>query len=104
MLSFSAKKGVELTATTNAGPATIKFGDTGKVYLTCAAANFNNVEGTYTMAQGETGQTMTIKIGDNTLTGVYAVDPMQGYKVTFTVTEAGGQFAALVAANTVFSN
>ena len=104
MLSFSAKKGVELTATTNAGPATIKFGDTGKVYLTCANAGFNNVEGTYTMAQGETGQTMTIKIGDNTLTGVYAVDPMQGYKVTFTVTEAGGQFAALVAANTVFSN
>ncbi len=104
MLSFSAKKGVELSATTNAGPATIKFGDTGKVYLTCASANFNNVEGTYTMTQGETGQTMTIKIGDNTLTGVYAVDPMQGYKVTFTVTEAGGQFAALVAANTVFSN
>ena len=103
-LSFFAKKDLTLTGTTNAGAASIKFGENGKAFLTCEAAGFNNVEGTYTMAQGASGQTCVIKIGDNTLTGVYAVDPTQNYKVTFTVTEAGGQFAALVAANTVFSN
>ena len=103
-LSFFAKKDLTLTGTTNAGAASIKFGENGKAFLTCEAAGFNNVEGTYTMAQGASGQTCVIKIGDNTLTGVYAVNPTQNYKVTFTVTEAGGQFAALVAANTVFSN
>ena len=103
-LSFFAKKDLTLTGTTNAGAASIKFGENGKAFLTCEAAGFNNVEGTYTMTQGASGQTCVIKIGDNTLTGVYAVNPTQNYKVTFTVTEAGGQFAALVAANTVFSN
>lgn len=99
-----AKPGMTLSATTNAGAASIKFAEGGKVYLTCAAANYDNVEGTYTLVNKYSYEEMVIKLGDNTLTGKYAVDAMSNFKVTLTVTGTTGAFAQLVANDTVFSN
>ena len=102
-LNFYGKKGLTLNGTTNAGAASIKFGNAGAVSLTCANAGLNDVAGKYTMAMSEAGQVMTITVGENTLKGIYAVNAATG-AVTFTITEATGDFAALVAVDTVFSN
>jgi hypothetical protein len=47
-------------------------------------------------------QEMTITVGGNVIKGVYAVAPTG--KVTFTVTEVTGDYAAAIPADTVFSN
>ena len=100
--NFLAKKDVSLSGTTNAGAATIKFGDSGKVLLTCAGLSADNVECAYKMYMNGNAQEMVITVGSDTIKGTYAVNA-QGV-VTFTVTEATGNLAAAIAANTVFAN
>ncbi|MBO7573355.1 MAG: hypothetical protein J6T25_00965 [Bacilli bacterium] len=101
--AYYTKNNMVLSGSTLAGEASIKFGTAGKAYLTCSAANINNQQVSYTMDIGSTGQEMIITMGENTLKGLYQVDTST-FKASFTVTEATGQFAALVAANTVFSD
>ena len=48
-------------------------------------------------------QEMTVTVGNNVIKGIYAVDAATG-KVTFTVSEVTGDYAAAIPANTVFSN
>lgn len=100
--SFYAKNNMVISGPINVGEASLKFGTGSKAYLTCAAASLTNQQVTYTMEVTDDGQIMTISMGDHTLKGIYAVDA--DYNVTFTVTEATGNFAALVTIGAVFSN
>lgn len=102
-LNYYAKKDMTLSGTTNAGEASIKFGENGKVYLTCAAAGYTDVEGTYTLVNNGTNHLMVIKIGENSMTGTYVVNPST-MKSTFTVTSASGAFASLVSLGVTFTN
>ena len=100
--NFLAKKDVSLSGTTNAGAATIKFGDSGKVLLTCTGLNADNAECAYKMYMNGNAQEMVITVGNDTIKGTYAVNA-QGV-ATFKVIEATGNLAAAIAANTVFAN
>ena len=91
-----------LSGNTNLGEASIKFSTAGKAYLTLSAAGFTNQQVSYTMSVGETGQEMVIKVGDEVIKGIYAVNAE--YKATLTITEATGQLAALLNVGSVFSN
>lgn len=102
-LSYYAKKDMILSGTTNAGAASIKFGENGKVYLTCTAASYTDVEGTYTLVNNGTSHIMVITIGENTMTGTYVVNPST-MKSTFTVSSASGAFATLVSSGVTFTN
>ncbi len=102
-LNYYAKKDMTLSGTTSVGSASIKFGENGKVYLTCAAASYTDVEGTYTLVNNGTNHIMVITIGENTMTGKYVVNPST-MKSTFTVTSASGAFANLVSSGVAFTN
>ena len=99
---YYTKNNMVLSGTTNVGEASIKFSTAGKAYLTCSAAGITNQQVTYTMTINESSQEMIIKMGDDTIKGVYVVDAE--HKATFTISEATGQFAALVNIGTIFSN
>ena len=101
-LNYYAKENMVLAGETNAGEASIKFATGGKAYLSCSGLSISNQEVSYTTNVTSEGQEMVIAMGDNTLKGIYAVDAE--YKVTFTVSEATGQFATLVSAGAIFSN
>ena len=102
-LNFYTAKDLTLNGTTGIGAASIKFDVGGKAYFTCANASLNNVECSYTSAMNGANQEMTVTVGNNVIKGVYAVDAATG-KVTFTVSEVTGDYAAAIPANTVFSN
>ena len=92
-----------LSGSTAAGEASIKFGTLGKAYLTCDGAHISNQQVSYTMGYVEAGQEMVISIDEeNTIKGFYSVD--EEFKVTFTVTEATGQFNGLVTVGAIFAN
>ena len=101
-LNYYAKKNLTLNGTITLGAASIKFDEGGKAYFTCAAASLDNVQCSYTTAMNGANQEMTITVGGNVIKGVYAVAPTG--KVTFTVTEVTGDYAAAIPADTVFSN
>ena len=100
--AYYTKNNMILSGNTNLGEATIKFSTAGKAYLTCANADISNQQVSYTMNVGETGQEMVIKMGNDVIKGIYAVDAE--YKATLTITEATGSLAALVNNGIVFSN
>ena len=100
--AYYTKNNMVLAGNTKVGEASIKFGTAAKAYLTCAAANISNQQVSYTMTATNAGQEMVIKMGENLIKGIYAVDT--DYKATFTVTEATGSFADLVEVGTVFAN
>lgn len=102
-LNYYTKNELTLTGTTNAGEASIKFAESGKVYLTCANASYNNVEGTYTLVNNGTNHVMVITIGDNTMTGNYVVNPAT-MKSSFTVTATSTAFSSSVSTGTSFTN
>ena len=102
-LNFYTAKNLTLNGTIAYGAASLKFDVGGKAYFTCANASLNNVECSYTSAMNGANQEMTVTIGNNVIKGVYAVDAATG-KVTFTVSEVTGDYAAAIPANTVFSN
>jgi hypothetical protein len=101
-LNYYAKKDLTLNGTIALGAASIKFDEGGKAYFTCTDAGLNNVQCSYTTAMNGANQEMTITVGGNVIKGVYAVAPTG--KVTFTVTEVTGDYAAAIPADTVFSN
>lgn len=101
-LNYYAKKDLTLNGSIALGAASIKFDEGGKAYFTCTDAGLNNVQCSYTTAMNGANQEMTITIGGNVIKGVYAVAPTG--KVTFTVTEVTGDYAAAIPADTVFSN
>ena len=100
--AYYTKDNMILSGNTNLGEASIKFSTAGKAYLTLSAAGFTNQQVSYTMSVGETGQEMVIKVGDEVIKGIYAVNAE--YKATLTITEATGQLAALLNVGSVFSN
>ena len=101
-LNYYAKKDLTLNGTIALGAASVKFDEGGKAYFTCADAGLDNVQCSYTTAMNGANQEMTITVGGNVIKGIYAVAP--NGKVTFTVTEVTGDYAAAIPANTVFSN
>ena len=100
--AYYTKNDMILSGNTNLGEATIKFSTAGKAYLTCANASISNQQVSYTMNVGEAGQEMVIKMGNDVIKGIYAVDTE--YKATLTITEATGSLAALINNGTIFSN
>lgn len=100
--AYYTKNNMILSGNTNLGEATIKFSTAGKAYLTCANASISNQQVSYTMNVGEAGQEMVIKMGNDVIKGIYAVDTE--YKATLTITEATGSLAALVNNGAIFSN
>jgi len=102
-IAYFAKNNMVLSGSTAAGEASIKFGTLGKAYLTCDGAHISNQQVSYTMGYGEAGQEMVISIDEeNKIKGIYSVD--EEFKVTFTVTEATGQFNGLVTVGAIFAN
>ena len=101
-LNYYAKKDLTLNGTIALGAASVKFDEGGKAYFTCAGASLDNVQCSYTTAMNGANQEMTITVGGNVIKGVYAVAPTG--KVTFTVSEVTGDYAAAIPAGTVFSN
>ncbi|MBQ6730768.1 MAG: bacterial Ig-like domain-containing protein [Bacilli bacterium] len=101
-LNYYAKKDLTLNGTIALGAASVKFDEGGKAYFTCAGAELDNVQCSYTTAMNGANQEMTITVGGNVIKGVYAVAP--NGKATFTVSEVTGDYAAAIPVDTVFSN
>ena len=102
-IDYYAEKDMTLSGTTSFGDASFKFDDNGKVYLTYASLDKDNVLGQYAMEMSADTQVMTIKVANTVIKGTYAVNATTG-QVTFTVTETTGDLAANFPVSTAFTN
>ena len=104
---FYGKKDLTMNGELNDGvAASLKFGDFGKIKVTCAALQLSEAEVDYKISMSGAHQYLTFTIGSGeaatTIKGEYAVN-IQGV-ATFTVKEATGAMAAQVKIGNVFSS
>ena len=100
--NFYGKKDMVLTGNLSAGEASIKFDEGGKFYLTCAALQANNVQGSYVINNVNNSDVMTLGINNTTIKCSYVVDT--NYKVTLTVLEVSGTMEAYIPVGAIFAN
>ena len=101
-INFQAKKDMTLTGTIELGEASVRFGDAGLVYFTCANAGAENMEGHYTTMMVDGHQEMMLNVANTKITGIYSVN--EAGVVTFKVTAKVGDLADYIAVDTVFTN
>ena len=99
--NFYAVKNQILNGTITPGEASLRFGNPGIIYFTCAGLSLSNVKGSYTMQMDGVNQVMTVTVSGTTITGVYSVSA--NGTVTFTVTAVEGTHASNIPLNTVFT-
>ena len=97
--NFGTVKNLTMNGTILTGPASIRFGDSGVVFLTYEGTPL--AIGAYVMSMNCVNQEMVITVSNSTISGVYLVSA--NGTVTFTVTNVEGDLASSISLNTVFT-